>query len=139
MRACTENTLGTTRQAGLFAAIGALQWLLDSAVMVALSHAGLAVALATVAGRVTGACAGYWLNGRYTFASSQRGLSPRALRRFVIFWLLCTALSAWLLACLDAAVGLHWAWLGKPLVDAGLALVGFWVSRHWIYPHARTR
>lgn len=129
--------MGTTRQAGLFAAIGALQWLLDSALMVVLSHAGLAVALATVAGRVAGACAGYWLNGRYTFAGSQRGLSPRALRRFVIFWLLCTAISALLLGRIDDAAGLHWAWLGKPLVDAALAVAGFWVSRHWIYPHAR--
>lgn len=137
MRVRTENSVGTTRQALSFTAIGALQWLLDSAAMVALSHAGVAVALATVCGRLLGASAGYWLNGRYTFASAQRGLSARALRRFVAFWLLSTALSATLLAGIDASAGLRQAWLAKPAVDGLMAGLGFLVARHWIYRHPR--
>jgi hypothetical protein len=34
---------------------------------------------------------------------------------------------------LDQAHGLYWAWLGKPLIDATLAAIGFVAARWWIY------
>lgn len=127
------------RQLAAFAGIGALQWVLDSAVMIALSHAGLAVVLATLAGRVSGACLGYWLNGRYTFGGGRNSLHRRSLLRFVGFWLLSSLASALLLAWIDAHAGLQVTWLAKPLVDIAAAGVGFLVSRYWIYQPERQR
>ena len=34
---------------------------------------------------------------------------------------------------LDQLHGLHAAWLGKPLVDAVLAALGFLAAKYWIY------
>lgn len=122
------------RQLASFAGIGLLQWLLDTAVMIALSRWGLAVGLAVVAGRVSGALLGYLLNGRYTFAAGRRSALDRAsLLRFIVFWLAATLASAWLLAWVDARAGLHASWLGKPLVDGLMAVGGFVAARHWIY------
>lgn len=125
------------RQLVAYSAIGLLQWLLDSAVMIGLSHAGLAVLLATVAGRIAGACLGYWLNGRYTFAAADNTLHRRSLARFASFWLLSTLLSALVLAAIDHHAGLQMSWLLKPLVDLAAAVAGFLVSRHWIYQSTR--
>lgn len=126
------------RQLVAYAGIGGLQWLLDSAVMITASHAGLAVALATIAGRLCGAVLGYWLNGRYTFANRQRDtVNTSSLGRFVRFWLLATVLSALVLGAIDRHFGLTASWLFKPLVDFGFAAFGFWASRHWIYPRDR--
>lgn len=121
------------RQLASFTGIGVIQWLIDSAMMMALSHIGLAVAWAVVAGRISGALAGYLLNGRYTFAASHPSLSKRSLQRFVLFWLATTALSAFLLAQLADHASLQVAWLAKPLLDGALAAAGFLAGRYWIY------
>lgn len=135
MRARTERTVNLPRQLLAYAGIGALQWLIDTAVMIGSSHLGLQVGLATVAGRLSGAVLGYTLNGRYTFArgAGDRRLHRTSLRRFITFWLLATALSALLLAGIDHYLGLHASWLCKPLVDIGFAAGGFIAARLWIY------
>lgn len=135
MRARTERTVNLPRQLLAYTGIGALQWLIDTAVMIASSQLGLQVGLATVAGRLSGAAIGYALNGRYTFAHGAGGnrLHSTRLRRFITFWLLATALSALLLAGIDRYLGLHASWLCKPLVDIGFAATGFIAARHWIY------
>lgn len=119
-----------SRQLLAYLGIGILQWLLDTAVMVGLSHAGLAVASATVCGRISGAALGYWLNGRYTFG---KVLDARSLRRFIGFWLLATLLSALLLGWIDQHYGLRNSWLCKPVVDGLFAGASFIAARCWIY------
>ncbi len=122
------------RQLARFTGIGLLQWGIDSAVMVGLSHAGMAVAAAVVIGRISGAAAGYLLNGRYTFANTAGStLGRQSLKRFVLFWLATTALSAWLLDLLAAQAGVGMAWLAKPAVDVTMAVAGFIAARQWIY------
>lgn len=134
MRARTESTVTLSRQLLAYAGIGALQWLIDTALMIGLSALGLAVALATVCGRISGAMLGYWLNGRYTFASGvQPVLHGASLARFIGFWLLATGCSALLLAAIDHRFGLQASWLFKPAVDIGVAVAGFLAARHWIY------
>ncbi|TCZ82850.1 GtrA family protein [Lysobacter sp. N42] len=125
--------MSLTRQGRHYLAIGLLQWLLDWAVMVALSNAGLAVETANLAGRVTGATLGFWLNGRITFAGDGTGIGHRQLARFGLLWIGTTIASTWMLASIDDAVGLQWAWLAKPAVELMLGLVGFALSRHWVY------
>lgn len=122
------------RQVLGFGAVGGLQLLLDWGCFVALTALGVAVIPANLAGRIAGASMGYWLNGRYTFADAGKArLGRTRALRFVVFWLAMTALSTWAVQALDASEGLRAAWIGKPLVDALLAALGFVVSKFWIY------
>ncbi|GAB2662516.1 GtrA family protein [Arenimonas aestuarii] len=123
------------RQVVGFGLVGGLQLGLDWACFVALTALGVAVPPANLAGRVAGAGLGFWANGRFTFAGPDEPprLGRRRLLRFVLFWLATTALSTLAVTALDQQHSLHAAWLGKPLVDAVLAILGFVVSRAWIY------
>jgi putative flippase GtrA len=124
-------TLG--RHARHYTLIGGVQWLVDWGVLVGLTHLGMAVAPANVAGRVAGALLGYWLNGKVTFAGDEHEIGPSQLRRYVMMWLTTTAVSTWSLGAIDHWAGLQWAWLAKPGVEAILGVVGFLLSRHWVY------
>jgi putative flippase GtrA len=117
-----------------FLLVGGLQLLFDWAIFVVATRLGAPVEAGNVLGRVAGAGLGFWLNGRYTFAQDGRSLAGRhALVRFGILWLATTFVSTLAMSSLAHSSGLSWAWLGKPLVEACLALAGFIASRHWIY------
>jgi len=123
-----------TRQLSLFLLAGAAQVLLDWAVFVSLSAAGVPLAPSNLAGRVVGAGLGFWLNGRFTFAGDGRSrLSGLQLRRFVVAWLLLTLLSTLLLSAVHSRFDLHAAWIAKPAVEAVIALLGFVVWRQWVF------
>jgi putative flippase GtrA len=123
------------RQLLLFLLAGLAQLLLDWAVFVALTGLGLPVVAANLAGRVSGACLGFWLNGRYTFADDEgrARLQREHLGRFVLAWLVLTALSTLLLELLSRHLELHALWLAKPIVEAGVAAISFVVARQWIF------
>ena len=108
------------RQGRHYLLIGGLQWLVDWGVMVALSHFGMLVELANVIGRIT-------------FAGDEHQLSRTALRRFILMWLCTTAISTWAMGGIDDWFGLKWAWLAKPGVELVLGVIGFLLSRHWVY------
>lgn len=125
--------MSLARQGRHYLAIGLLQYVVDWGVMVSLSHFGLPVEIANVAGRISGAMLGFWLNGRITFAGDDTALGRRQLRRFVLLWLCTTALSSWAVGTVEDLAGLRWAWLAKPVVEMALAGIGFLASRHWVY------
>ena len=121
------------RHARHYLLIGGFQWLVDWGVMVLLSHYGMRVETANVAGRVTGALIGYWLNGKLTFAGEDTAIGRTQLARFIIMWIGTTIISTWSLGIIDQYAGLKWAWLAKPGVELCLGVVGFVLSRHWVY------
>lgn len=121
------------RHTRYFLLFGGLQWLVDWLVLVVLSAAGLPVIAANIAGRISGACLGFWLNGRITFASDDTAVGRRQLGRFFLMWLGTTVVSTLVVVRADVLFGLHWAWLIKPALEAVLGTVGFVLSRHWIY------
>lgn len=125
--------MSLTRQGRHYLAIGVVQWLLDWGVMVLLSHLGLMVELANVAGRISGALLGFWLNGRVTFAGEDTVVGRRQFARFLLMWLTTTAISTWAIGSIENAVGLKWTWLAKPGVELMLGAIGFLLSRHWVY------
>jgi putative flippase GtrA len=125
--------MSLTRQGRHYLAIGIVQWLLDWGVMVGLSHLGLAVEIANVAGRVSGAALGFWLNGRITFAGDDTMVGRRQFLRFALMWTFTTLLSTWAIGAINRAVGLKWTWLAKPGVELVLGALGFLLSRHWVY------
>lgn len=121
------------RQGRHYLTIGILQWLVDWGVMVGLSHFGLPVEPANVAGRISGAALGFWLNGRITFAGDGTRIGRRQFGRFLLMWLLTTLASTWAMGAIDDVGGLKWAWIAKPGVELVLGGIGFVLSRHWVY------
>lgn len=122
------------RQGTRFIAVGLLLIMVDSAVYVALTGLGMPTALANPLARIAGAALGYVLNGRITFAGVEGPVLGRGvLLRFIVAWLLLTLASTVALDQIAARAGLHRAWWCKPLVEAMLAVVSFFVSRHWVY------
>jgi putative flippase GtrA len=122
------------RQGSSYIVIGLVQLLLDWLVFVGSTALGLPVAPANIVGRLAGMLPGFWLNGRYTFAAAgQQRLGWKRFARFLLLWMLLTAASTLLVTAADHALGLQYAWLAKPLVEGGLALVSFMLLRHVVY------
>lgn len=125
--------MSLTRQGRSFLLVGALQYCVDWGVMVGLSHLGLPVEAANLAGRVSGAMLGFWLNGRFTFNAQDSALGRRQFARFLALWLCTTVASTWAVSLVNAHAGLKWSWLAKPAIELSLAVVSFTVSRYWVY------
>ena len=121
------------RQGRHYLFIGGIQWLVDWGVMVALSHFGMRIGPANVAGRISGALLGYWANGKLTFAGDDTAIGRTQLLRFLAMWLVTTAISTWAMAHIDEIFGRGWAWLAKPGIEVVLGVLGFVLSRHWVY------
>ncbi|MGK9145589.1 GtrA family protein [Xanthomonas euvesicatoria] len=122
------------RQGSQFMIIGALQLVVDCGIFIAATAAGMPAVPANLLGRIGGTMLGFWLNGRYTFA--QQGdarLGWRRFGRFAVMWLTLTLISTWLLSTTVDLPGLRQAWLAKPLVEGGLAVVSFFLGRHVVY------
>jgi putative flippase GtrA len=120
-------------QVPLFLLVGGTQVLIDWGVMVGLSWLGVGVVMANVTGRFIGAVMGFVLNGILTFGRQQERMHGAQLARFICFWLLMTAFSTGALALIAERMVMRDAWLAKPLVEAVLAVISFFASRHWIY------
>jgi putative flippase GtrA len=117
-----------------YGVVGVAQIGLDSLTFVTLTFAGLPPGPSNIAGRILGACAGFWLNGKWTFAThGKASLSRKALSRFLVSWIITTTLSTLIVSLVDQSHGLYWAWLVKPIADGMLAALGFAISKFWIY------
>ncbi|MDY0980250.1 GtrA family protein [Stenotrophomonas sp. CFBP8994] len=117
---------------GRFGLVGGIQLGVDWALFVVLSWAGIGVVPSNLIARAGGAGFGYWLNGKYTFASGS-GLGRKQMIRFVVTWIVLSVLSSTIVWIVGDKAGLGWAWLVKPAGDAALALLSFFISKHWIY------
>jgi putative flippase GtrA len=122
------------RQGSTFLLVGALQLLLDWSVFVGMTALGVGPAPANIVGRTMGAVLGFWLNGRFTFAADGVArLGWRRFSRFVALWTLITVISTVLITMIEHQLGLQQAWVAKPLVEAMLAVVSFFLWRHVVY------
>lgn len=125
------------RHAASYAVIGMLQWLVEYGLMLVLSQWFMPVEPANVIGRLAGACIGFWLNGKWTFASDHTHVGRVAAIRFVAMWIALTVLNTWIVAILDDRFGLRAAQVLKPGADLVSGGVGFLLSRHWVYNKQR--
>lgn len=126
--------MSMARQGISFLLVGICLVIADWAVFVILTMLGMSPPVANILGRVAGALLGFWANGRITFGvSGVARLGRHRFMRFAIVWLVLTALSTVLVADVADYLGLQMAWVAKPLVEAGLAGVSFFLSRHWVY------
>ncbi len=131
----TPAHMSTLRQGSRFIIVGLAQLLLDWLVFVLLSAGGVPAAPSNLCGRIGGALLGFWLNGRWTFAKEDGAprLGWRRGLRFVVVWLALTCVSTWSVAAIAGSLGLEQAWRAKPLVEAALAVLGFFLWRHVVY------
>jgi putative flippase GtrA len=126
--------MSIARQGASFLFIGGCLVLVDWGVFVLLTAAGVDTSVANVCGRVVGALLGFVANGRITFgAAGAPRLGRHHFSRFVVLWLAMTLLSTWLVSEVATHLSLQVAWLAKPLVEGGLAVLSFFISRHWVY------
>lgn len=126
--------MGILREGVSYGIVGVLQLGVDWGCFVLLSALGIGVVPANITGRIIGALVGFWLNGKATFSLAlDGGLSLRHLLRFSLSWGVMTVASTIVIGYMDHAKGLHFTWLVKPVADAVLALLGFTVSKYWIY------
>lgn len=106
----------------------------DWVVFVSLTAFGVPPAWANVAGRVAGALLGFTANGGITFRDAGAArYGTHRFARFVVLWVILTLLSTVLVTALADHLSLRVAWLAKPAVEVGLAVVSFFASRHWVY------
>jgi putative flippase GtrA len=126
--------MSVARQGMFFLVVGCGLIALDWAVFVTLTAVGVIPVVANVAGRIAGALVGFWANGTVTFSilGSPR-LGRRRLLRYLVLWVALTLLSTVLVAGLAEQLNLEIAWVAKPVVEAGMAVLSFFVSRHWVY------
>lgn len=121
-------------QGSRFVAVGLAQLLLDWLVFVALTALGMPAAPGNLAGRVSGAMLGFWLNGRVTFARDGAArLGWWRFAKFLLVWVPLTVVSTVAVAWVASSLGLAHAWLAKPLVEGVLAVVAFFLWRHVVY------
>lgn len=122
-------------QMGRFGVIGGIQLAVDWLLFVAMTWLGVGVVPSNLVARAGGAAFGFWLNGKYTFTDGQNGgrLGRVQLMRFVATWVAMSLLSSVIVGLVGHHAGLGWAWLVKPAGDAALALLSFFISKHWIY------
>lgn len=122
------------RQGATYIAVGLLQLAIDALLFIALTAAGTSPAIANPLARASAAGVGFWLNGRHTFADAAGPrLGGKRFWRFALTWLSLTAISTVSVAALAHGPGLHAAWLGKPVIEALLAVVSFTLLRQWVY------
>ena len=135
IRLFTNSNQRLFKQLFLYALTGCAQLLADWLCFMFLTWLAIDVIPANVIGRVVGATLGFWLNGQYTFARDITASAPqrRQLPRFIIGWIVTAVLSTTFVWILDAFGGIRAARLGKPVVDATLAVLGFALSKYWIF------
>lgn len=121
-------------QGAKFAGVGGVLILVDWLTFVLLTRLGVDTMTANLCGRLIGAVTGFFLNGILTFGGKDgANLGWVRLLRFVLAWIGMTILSTACVVAVDRYLGLAAAWIAKPAIDASLAVLGFVVSRYWIY------
>lgn len=122
------------RQLLLFGIVGVIQVVIDTGVLIGVTSIGVGVVIANIAGRVAGACAGFFLNGTATFShQTQQRLHGTHLARFIISWIALTLVSTLSLYLLRRQLSLESVWVAKPAIEIVLASISFFISKFWIY------
>lgn len=122
------------KEGASFGVAGLVQLGIDWLVFVALTKAGVVAASANLAGRVSGALFGFWLNGKWTFRREESsGLNSRHFGRYACWWVATACASTVTVAVVARLAGVEAAWAVKPFIDVFLAGCGFLVSKYWIY------
>lgn len=126
--------MSTIRQVISYLLIGGAQFLLDWALFSVFIFVAVPAMPANLAARASAAVLGFYLNGRITFASPGSDKIDRdRFLRFVLAWLLMTALSTALVRLAELNLPTVWLYAVKPAVEIALAFVNFFVLKRFVY------
>ena len=115
--------------------VGGFQFVFDFLLFLLLHQVGFSILFSNTVSRLSAATLGYLFNKKYTFSIEQvQGYSM--VLRYWVFWALMTCLSSLLI----------WQWstlfkeslhlgIGKFSIESVLCIVGFFISKRWIYKH----
>ena len=125
--------------------VGGFQFVFDIVLFLLMQQAGFSIFLSNTVSRLSAATLGYLFNRKFTFevASLERTNTSNKFQgysmalRYWVFWAVMTGISSLLI----------WQWstlfknsfhigLGKLSIEAVLCIVGFFVSKRWVYQHA---
>ena len=113
---------------------GVIQFGLDTAIFTGLTWLGVSVAVANILSRGSGACVGYYINGRFTF---QKKMDRHVFLKFVLYWggmtLLSTALIYLFEHLLADYSSVKLMALTKIVVEILLFFLSFLIAKIWVY------
>ncbi|KRA30407.1 hypothetical protein ASD68_15450 [Rhodanobacter sp. Root627] len=113
--------------------MGAIQFACDTSIFILLTWLGYPASGANVASRLLAAIGGFVLNGSLTFKGNEAKLGKKRLLRYLLTWILLTAISTFVVQAAYAWLGIQGAWYAKPLVEVLLAVCSFAIMRQWVY------
>ncbi len=120
-------------QAWRFLGVGVSLLVLDSGLYVAAVLSGLPIGVANPLSRAIAAVAGYFAHRHLTFAGPRRAGEPVQPLRYVLVWVALTLISTQSLVAIAAHANSVTAMTAKPLVEAVLALISFFLLKLWVY------
>lgn len=115
----------------LFLLVGGIQFMLDIALFVMLTHSGMASLYANLIARFSAALLGFLLNGKLTFRQSR--LTGTQWWKYMLVWVFLTGLSTGAVVPVGRMAGLEMAWLMKALIEVLLAMLSFMLMRRWVF------
>lgn len=128
----------SARELAFYLAFGGLQLGVDWLIFMGLTACGVMVAPANLVSRFTAAGVGYVCNSAITFRSPSRQTLDRSqITRYVLLWLVLTAVSTVTMDAIGRHGSLARSWLAKPVVEAVLACVSFVSMKLWVFRPGR--
>jgi putative flippase GtrA len=119
-----------------YLAVGGFQFFFDLILFLMLQKLGFPIFLSNALSRLSAATLGYIFNKKYTFSAiSAQGYSM--MFRYWVFWAFMTGVSSLLI----------WQWsiffkdslhvgIGKFSIESILCVIGFFISKRWVYRDA---
>lgn len=121
-------------QALRFTIVGVILMAIDAGIFGILHAFGVPVTPANVTSRACAALASFWLNGRFSFANHGEPTAHHIrFGRYLTWWLLMTLTSTVSLNLVKFALPPESVYAAKPIIEFVLAVISFFVARHWIY------
>lgn len=140
-----QYRLAITHQCLIFCLAGLAQLALDIMVFTGLYNNGVTIVIANTLARLAGAMLGYLMHKYATFRRVQAvgvaeasvdsfGSEMAYLLKFVVWWIVATLIGGALLSAVaHYTSGEQWVIIAKPVVELCLAIMAFFVFRHWVF------
>lgn len=121
----------------LFLLVGGVQYVLDAGIF-SLLVLSLDTSLANVLSRLSGACAGYYLNGYFTFGviNQKNVFNLRRIVKFSLVWTgltLVSTLSINMVVSMLPTADWHYIVVVKLVVEAVLVILSFLMQKFFVY------
>lgn len=112
---------------------GAFVFCCDWAMFYLLVHLSDSASISNFASRALAIPISFYLQRRYTFTATQLQKTPAQFWRFLLLWLLATAIGALILEAIRTPFGANAASLVKIPLEIAIAFINYFAMKHWVY------